>query len=62
LMLSSPSVALDFPLKILVAEDGGGKTWISYNSPAYLQSRHALPADLLPNIAVIEALAAKAAE
>jgi uncharacterized protein (DUF302 family)/uncharacterized membrane protein YidH (DUF202 family) len=62
LMLSSPSVALDFPLKILVAEDGGGKTWISYNSPAYLQSRHALPADLLPNIAVLEALAAKAAE
>jgi hypothetical protein len=45
-----------------VAEDGGGKTWISYNSPAYFESRHALPADLLPNIAVIEALAAKAAE
>jgi uncharacterized protein (DUF302 family)/uncharacterized membrane protein YidH (DUF202 family) len=62
LMLASPSVALDFPLKILVAEDGSGKTWISYNSPAYLQSRHSLPVDLLPNIAVIEALAAKAAE
>lgn len=62
LMVASPSVALDFPLKILVAEDGGGKTWISYNSTAYLQSRHGLPAELLPNIAVIEALAAKAAE
>jgi uncharacterized protein (DUF302 family)/uncharacterized membrane protein YidH (DUF202 family) len=62
LMLASPSAALDLPLKILVAEDGAGKTWISYNAPAYLQSRHALPADLLPNIAVIEALAAKAAE
>jgi len=62
LMLAAPSVALDFPLKILVAEDGAGKTWISYNSTAYLQSRHALPAELLPNIAVIEALAAKAAE
>ena len=62
LMLASPSVALDLPLKILVAEDGGGKTWISYNSPAYLQSRHTLPAELLPNIAIIEALAAKAAE
>lgn len=62
LMLASPSVALDFPLKILVADDGSGKTWISYNLPAYLQSRHALPAELLPNIAVIEALAAKAAE
>jgi uncharacterized protein (DUF302 family)/uncharacterized membrane protein YidH (DUF202 family) len=62
LMLAAPSVALDFPLKILVAEDGGGKTWISYNSTAYLQSRHGLPAELLPNIAEIEALAAKAAE
>jgi len=62
LMLASPSVALDFPLKILVAEGAGGKTWISYNSTAYLQSRHDLPAALLPNIAVIEALAAKAAE
>ncbi len=62
LMLASPSAALDLPLKILVAEDGAGKTWISYNAPAYLQLRHALPADLLPNIAAIEALAAKAAE
>ena len=62
LMLASPSAALDFPLKILVAEDAAGKTWISYNSPAYLQARHGLPADLLPNIAVIETLAAKMAE
>jgi uncharacterized protein (DUF302 family)/uncharacterized membrane protein YidH (DUF202 family) len=62
LMVTSPSVALDFPLKILVAEDAAGKTWISYNSPAYLQARHDLPTELLPNIAVIEALAAKAAE
>jgi uncharacterized protein (DUF302 family) len=62
LMLSAPSVALDLPLKILVAEDAAGKTWILYNAPAYLQARHGLPADLLPNIAVIEALAAKAAE
>ncbi|HTB92709.1 MAG TPA: DUF302 domain-containing protein [Candidatus Sulfotelmatobacter sp.] len=62
LMLAAPSVALDFPLKILVAEDAAGKTWVSYNATAYLQSRHSLSADLLPNIAVIEALAAKAAE
>jgi uncharacterized protein (DUF302 family)/uncharacterized membrane protein YidH (DUF202 family) len=62
LMLASPSAALDLPLKILVAEDSAGKTWISYNAPAYLQTRHKLPADLLPNIAVIEGIAAKAAE
>ena len=62
LMLASPSAALDFPLKILVAEDAKGKTWISYNSPVYLQARHCLPVDLLANIAVIEALAAKISE
>jgi uncharacterized protein (DUF302 family) len=62
LMLASPSVALDLPLKILVAQDAAGKVWISYNAPAYLQARHNLPPELLPNIAVIETLAAKAAE
>ena len=62
LMLASPSAALDLPLKILVAEDSAGKTWISYNAPAFLQTRHNLTAELLANIAVIEALAAKAAE
>ena len=62
LMLAAPSVALDLPLKILVAEDMGGKVWISYNAPAYLQQRHGLPADLLSNIAVIDALAANAAQ
>jgi hypothetical protein len=35
---------------------------ISYNSPAYLQARHNLPANLAPNIAVIETLAAQAAK
>ena len=50
------------PLKILVAEDGTGKTWISYNAPAHLLARHGLPADLLPNIAVIGTLAAKAGQ
>jgi uncharacterized protein (DUF302 family) len=62
LMLASPSVALDLPLKILVAEDAAGKVWISFNAPAYLQSRYNLPPELLSNIAVIETLAAKAAE
>jgi uncharacterized protein (DUF302 family)/uncharacterized membrane protein YidH (DUF202 family) len=62
LMLASPSAALDLPLKILVAEDAAGKVWISYSAPAYLQTRHNLPPDLLANITIIETLAAKAAE
>jgi uncharacterized protein (DUF302 family) len=62
LMLAAPSSAIDLPLKILVAEDAQGKTWISYNSPEYLKERHGLPPDLLPNIAVVQALAAAAGE
>ena len=62
LMLASPSAAIDLPLKILIREDAAGKVWISYNSPAYLAQRHSLPENLLPNIAVVEALATKAAE
>jgi uncharacterized protein (DUF302 family) len=62
LMLAAPSVALDLPLKILVAEDAQGSVSLSYNSPQYLKDRHGLPPNLLPNIAVIETVAAKAAE
>ena len=61
LMVAAPSIAIDLPLKLLVAEDAEGKVWISYNSPEYLQSRHDLPADLVKNIAIIETLAAAAA-
>ena len=62
LMLASPSVAIDLPLKILVAEDPQGKVWISYNSAEYLRERHGLPPNLLPNIAVVHALACAAGE
>src|ERR1700680_34600 len=62
LMLAAPSSAIDLPLKILIWADAQGKVWVTYNSPAYLQQRHHLPSELLPNIAVVEALAAKAAE
>ena len=61
-MLAAPSVAIDLPLKILVWEDAQGKVWVSYNSPAYLQQRHGISPELLQNIAVVETLAAKAAE
>lgn len=62
LMLAAPSVAIDLPLKILVWEDAPGRVWLSYNGLAYLKERHGLPDALLPNIAVVEALASAAAE
>lgn len=62
LMLAAPSVAIDLPLKILVAEDSQAKVWLSYNSAEYLQTRHGFPADLIANISVVETLAIKAGE
>ncbi len=62
LMLAAPTIAIDLPLKILVREDSSGKVWISYNSPAYLLERHNVPQELMQNIAVVETLAARAAE
>jgi uncharacterized protein (DUF302 family)/uncharacterized membrane protein YidH (DUF202 family) len=61
LMLAAPSIAIDLPLKVLVARYAAGRVSVSYNSPAYLQQRHGLPPDLLQNIAVVQVLAAKAA-
>jgi uncharacterized protein (DUF302 family) len=51
LMLASPAVAIDLPLKALIWRDAGGKVWLSYNSPAYLQQRHNIPPELIKNIA-----------
>jgi uncharacterized protein (DUF302 family) len=62
LMLASPSIALDLPLKVLIWEDSKGKVWLSYNNPEYLKERHDLPKDLLQNIAVVETLVTQAGE
>jgi uncharacterized protein (DUF302 family) len=56
IMLASPTVALDLPLKALIWQDVGNKVWVSYNSAEYLQQRHNIPPGLLKNIAVIEPL------
>ena len=62
LMIAAPSLAIDLPLKALVSESEGGKVWVSYNSPEYLQQRHGVPDDLINNIAGVGALLAKAVE
>jgi len=62
IMLAAPSAALDLPLKLLVHEDNAGNVWITYNTTSYLQHRHAIPLELLSNLAVIETIAASAAK
>jgi uncharacterized protein (DUF302 family) len=62
LMVASPSIAIDLPLKILVWEDAQGKVWLSYNDPMYLKERHHLPPELVQNISIVGTLATKAGE
>lgn len=62
LMIASPSIALDFPLKILVSKDDQGKVWVSYNSLEYLKERHDVPQELLKNIAGIVTIAESTAK
>jgi uncharacterized protein (DUF302 family) len=55
LMLASPSVALELPLRILVA-DGGAHAVVTYLSPSSLADRFGVPADLVKNIAGIDTI------
>ena len=64
MMVAVPSIAIDLPLKLLIAEDEAGRVWISYNAPAYIKERHRLPEDISRayGSAGVDLLAAKAAE
>ena len=62
LMLAAPTLAIDLPLKALVAEDDQGKVWLTYNSPEFLKERHGVPDDLIKNISGAAALMEKAVE
>jgi uncharacterized protein (DUF302 family) len=55
-MVARSSSALDLPLKVLISQEADGKVWLSYNTPEYLAGRHAIPAELVKNIAGIRAL------
>lgn len=63
-MVAAPSIAIDLPMKILIAEDAAGRVWISYNDPAYIQGRHHLPDELFQSYSAagVDHLAASAAE
>lgn len=61
LMLASPSIALDLPLKLLVLEQPDGSVVISWNDPQYLRERHGFPENLAANIAAAARIAAAAA-
>jgi uncharacterized protein (DUF302 family) len=62
LMVAAPTLAIDLPLRALIAEDENGETSVFYNRPEYLRDRHGVPEDLVKNIAVVGALVAQAVE
>lgn len=55
-MIASPTIAIDLPLKALVWQDVSGKIVVSFNSPEYLQRRHNVPAELIKNISAARTL------
>jgi uncharacterized protein (DUF302 family) len=56
LMIASPLLALDLPLKVLVWQGEDDQVWVSTTSAAYLKVRYAIPQELIGNIAVVDAL------
>jgi uncharacterized protein (DUF302 family) len=62
LMVAAPSLAIDLPLKALVAEDAEGKVSVTYNSPEYLKERHGVPEELIKNLAGAGVVIGKAVE
>jgi uncharacterized protein (DUF302 family) len=60
LMVAAPSLAIDLPLKALVAEDAQDKVTVTYNDPEYLRERHRFSAELTRNLAASGALITKA--
>lgn len=59
LMVASPTLAIDLPLKALIWQDDTSKVYVSYNSPEYLKQRHNIPEELVKNISGVGGLLQK---
>jgi uncharacterized protein (DUF302 family) len=55
LMQSVQTIGLDLPLKALVWQDISGKTWLSYNDPAWLAKQHGLSGEAEAAVGIITA-------
>jgi uncharacterized protein (DUF302 family) len=56
LMIASPLLALDLPLKVLVWQSEDERVWVSSTSATYLQVRYSIPQELISNIAGVDVL------
>ncbi len=56
LMIASPLLALDLPLKVLVWQGEDNQAWVSSTSSDYLRICYSIPQELIGNIAGVDAL------
>ncbi len=62
LMEMQQTIGIDLPLKAVVWQDAAGKTWLSYNDPAWIAQRHGVEApQVVAALSVALAALAKAA-
>jgi uncharacterized protein (DUF302 family) len=63
LMQAAPTIGIDLPLKALVWEDEAGATWLGYNDPLWLASRHEIATECTSLLRIMgESLASIARE
>jgi uncharacterized protein (DUF302 family) len=55
-MVAAPPAGLDFPLKVLVWDDGNGAVTVSYNSPKFMAERHHIEGDLCAPFEAVESI------
>jgi uncharacterized protein (DUF302 family) len=56
MMVEKPGIAIDLPLKVLVAQDAAGKTQITFNDAAFLKARHGVSDDAAKPLGGVAAL------
>ena len=56
LMIASPLLALDLPLKVLIWQGEDDQVWVSSTSSDYLRVRYSIPQELIGNIAGADVL------
>jgi uncharacterized protein (DUF302 family) len=61
LMQAEQTIGIDLPLKVLVWQDGAGKTWISYNNPEWLAKRRGLGDGVQPILEKMRGVVAEVA-
>jgi uncharacterized protein (DUF302 family) len=62
LMQAVQTMGIDLPLEILVWQDEAGKTWVSYNEPKWLATRHHTDAGATPTVDAMTAVVAVVAK